>query len=206
VPASAGRLTRTLGLAIDATALPPHEYRSPNFKSRVVNTREEVCRGREAFFSFDSNLTQCALVFEDDGDCGYLYVLDSGQKIEEAVFVYKFDPAKPTRSEALDVSWSVDGWVARVQLGDELVALFNFRSKKTLQLLKLPVPASLVPVAARRGRGRLPYPAVKQGLSKPQRARPNPSLKRSANGRLPSPADGTPSRGRSPFHSSNFLC
>jgi len=107
-----------------------------------VNTQEEISRGREAVFSFNSNLTGCALVFEDDGECGYLYVMSAEQKIEEAVFVYKSESIEPTQSEVLEVAWSADGWVAKVQLGGELVALFNYRSQQFFSASNFPSPRS----------------------------------------------------------------
>jgi hypothetical protein len=103
-----------------------------------MNERQEVSRGHEAVFSFRSDLTGCVLVFEDDGECGYLYVLNAEQEIEEAVFVYKFESSEPNKSEVLEVAWSADGWSARVQLGGELVALVNYRLQQVFNASNFP--------------------------------------------------------------------
>ena len=112
-----------------------------------MNTREKVSRGHEAFFSFSSNLPDCALVFEDDGECGYLYVMDAQQKIEEAVFVYRIESNAAIRSEVLDVVWSADGRVAKVRLGAELVAVFNYRSKQFFSASGFPAPRNWLAVS-----------------------------------------------------------
>ena len=95
-----------------------------------MNSREELSRGHEVFFSFSSDKTGRTLVFEDDGESGYLYVMSSEQKIEESVFVYRSEPHEASQSEVLEVAWSFDGWVARVQLGGELVAVLNYRAQQ----------------------------------------------------------------------------
>jgi hypothetical protein len=112
-----------------------------------VNTGEQVSRGHEELFSFCSELTDCALVFEDDGECGYLYVMDAEQKIEEAVLLYRIESNEPTRSEVLDVAWSADGRVASVRLGAELIAIFNYRSKQFFSASGFPAPRKWVSVS-----------------------------------------------------------
>jgi hypothetical protein len=105
-----------------------------------MTAREEFRRGHQAFFSFSSEKTGCTLVFEDDGESGYLYVLSSEQKIEEAVFVYESGPHETTQTEVFEVAWSMDGWMARVQLGGELIALFNYRLQKLFSISNFPSP------------------------------------------------------------------
>ena len=107
-----------------------------------MNAQETLIRGNEAFFSFKSPLTGCQLVFEDDGESGYLYVLDTKQKIEEAVFVYRSESNEPAKTEVLEVGWSIDGWMARVHLGAALIALFNYRLKQVFSATSFPSPRS----------------------------------------------------------------
>ena len=73
------------------------------------------------------------------------------------------------RCEVLDVAWSADGRVARVRLGGELVAIFNYRAKQFFSASRFPPPRKWVPRLQHRSRRCLSCPVVKQSAGSPQR-------------------------------------
>ena len=99
--------------------------------SRVgFDAEAEFHPGQELFLSAASPVTQYGAVFEDDGDTGYFYALDTSrheQPILDALHIYNvasvIDRAKPS---IVRVTWSPDGLRVLLKLNDYPHAGFDF--------------------------------------------------------------------------------
>jgi hypothetical protein len=96
--------------------------------------------GTPAAIESESSLGTAAVVFEDDGETGYLYAVDrstnardlSGNRtyrIVDAVHIYDAtEPqSKPVMAELL---WSANGKCAALKLGAEILAVIDFAEKR----------------------------------------------------------------------------
>lgn len=88
--------------------------------------------GTECFVDSVSPSTQFAAVFEEDGETGYFYALDtslSGQQILHALHVYDVGEGFAEGDEiGLDILWSADGLHSALRGNGQLLAVFDFSS------------------------------------------------------------------------------
>lgn len=81
------------------------------------------------------------LVFEDDGETGYLYVLDhsegDAQPIKDAVHLYNVDNSEVVE-QLVSFGWSHDGRRCALFLGDMPVALVDFDKRLALSPSNFP--------------------------------------------------------------------
>ncbi len=88
----------------------------------------------------ESPLGNAAVVFEDDGETGYLYAIDRSTKprdlagnrtyrVVDAIHVYNVheSESKPVMAELL---WSANGKCAALRLGTEILAVVDFIEKR----------------------------------------------------------------------------
>ena len=99
-----------------------------------VNIGEAIRVGDETFVASDSPAAEYSVVFEDDGDTGYLYALDtslSESRILDALHIYNVanvvDKDKPS---LVQIEWSEDGLKAALWINGYTHAVFDFAQKR----------------------------------------------------------------------------
>lgn len=110
---------------------------SPVAAKRLVAsavTKETLHVGRAIVIKSVSSIGRYQAVFEDDGDTGYFYALDtsrSGNPIVDALHIYNaqsvVDRDKPSQ---LHIVWSVDGLKAALFLNSYPHAVYNFEERR----------------------------------------------------------------------------
>ncbi len=102
-------------------------------ESRI--TKEQIIRvGEKIVVEGPSPSTQFSVVFEDDGDTGYLYGLDMSRQddpILDALHIY--DVAEVTDRDIpsqVQIRWSVDGLKAALLINGYVHAVFDFAAKR----------------------------------------------------------------------------
>ncbi len=100
-------------------------------------TMQMVRPGAEAWFASDSPTSAFSAVFEDDGNCGYLYAWDrdlpESARILDAVMIYAVDrlPDQVREREVdLEIVWSADGLKAGLRVGGGLQAVLDFEARE----------------------------------------------------------------------------
>jgi hypothetical protein len=100
----------------------------------MVVAQEEFIPGRPVVIEASSPSRALRVMFEDDGDTGYFYGLDFGQKenpIVDALHIYDVanvvDREQPSTAEIL---WSADGLKACLLINGYAHAVFDFESKR----------------------------------------------------------------------------
>ena len=93
-------------------------------------TKETLSVGVETVVQSDSSITRYHAVFEDDGQTGYFYALDTEKPdnpIIDALHIYNVQSVtdKDKRSE-LHIIWSGDGMKAALFINSYPHAIFNF--------------------------------------------------------------------------------
>jgi hypothetical protein len=107
--------------------------------------------GVETWCASDSDTSSFSVVFEDDGDTGYVYAWDRSneQPVLDAVHLYDAKTVVDRDSDsAVTVVWSGDGLKALLLLNDWPQALIDFASRCTFCRTDWPPPP--------RGWGRAP--------------------------------------------------
>lgn len=123
-----------------------HREIQPSLKAKTVWRV-----GTPAAIESESPLGTAAIVFEDDGETGYLYAVDRSTKprdlagnrtyrIVDALHVYDVhDPqSRPVMAELL---WSASGKCAALKLGAEILAVVDFVEKRGWCRTGLGVPS-----------------------------------------------------------------
>lgn len=98
-----------------------------------VTVAESLRIGHEFWFAWDAPVGSYSVIFEDDGDAGYLYAYDRSREdhpILDAVHIYTvenvIDRDKPS---SVDVVWSSTGEQAALYLNALPHAVFDFAAK-----------------------------------------------------------------------------
>lgn len=90
--------------------------------------------GTPVVFQGDSPDKRFSAVFEDDGDTGYFYALDSregGNPIRDALHIYNSAGVNDRdRPSSVKVSWSEDCEAVLLLINDYLHAVFDFRVRR----------------------------------------------------------------------------
>jgi hypothetical protein len=100
----------------------------------VVVTRERLSPGTPAVVNGPAPDSSYAVMFEDDGDTGYLYGLDrsrEGNPIVDALHIYNVKSVtdKDQPSE-IEIAWSGDSRKAFLFINRYLHAAFDFAAKR----------------------------------------------------------------------------
>ena len=108
-------------------------------------TAQSFRPGDETFLASDSPTSAFSSVFEDDGDCGYLYAWDRDRpesaRILDAVMIYEVGRMpEQVREREVDVEivWSADGLKAGLRIGGGLQAVLDFAAREAFCRLNFP--------------------------------------------------------------------
>ena len=99
---------------------------------RIV--RRVVTAGRKTSLGSASPSREFCVLFEDDGETGYFYALQSSRKdnqILDMVNLYTVDPGSdPVRHDEMGIVWSQDGSKVMLLLNEYPQAVFDFQAKR----------------------------------------------------------------------------
>ena len=95
---------------------------------------EEIRVGEPVVIEGESPTQPFVAVFEDDGETGYFYALDttrdSENQIVDALHIYDVEGVTDRHIPSkVQIVWSMDGHSAALIINDYPHAVFNFRSK-----------------------------------------------------------------------------
>lgn len=115
--------------------------------SLQILTQETLTVGQPLIVDCESPIGRFAVVFEDDGETGYFYAVDThaeeGNPVQDALQIYEVTQvADADRPSALEIGWSADGLKALLLINDDPHAVFDFERRQGWCLLGLPVPAA----------------------------------------------------------------
>lgn len=117
---------------------------TPKFKGSI-GAEMTLMVGTKDVLDSKSPKNDFAVVFEDDGDTGYLYALDTtrnNQPILDAVSIYDVtnvtDRDKPSK---FVIVWSQDGLKAALFINDYPHAVFDFAAKRGYCRRNFPEPS-----------------------------------------------------------------
>lgn len=107
--------------------MPPFRPSTPGF-TRACS----LFRGEPVVLDVPGPVSSRLVVFEDDGDTGYFYAVetpdDAAPRIIDAVFVYHSPRDGAAAPEIAEVRWSADGSRAALFLSGVAEAAFDFDS------------------------------------------------------------------------------
>jgi hypothetical protein len=100
----------------------------------TIAAREKITVGNETFIEGVSPVSHFSVVFEDNGETGYLYACDlsrSGDYIVDAMHIYNVENVsdKHLPSEVV-IAWSADGSKAGLWINEYAHAVFDFTAKR----------------------------------------------------------------------------
>ena len=111
----------------------------------VVAAETEFVPGQAVTVAADSRSVSFSAVFEDDGDTGYFYALDTSRpdhRIVDALHVYNVkdivDRHKPSRAQVL---WSADGLRVVLRINRYPHAAFDFEKSRGYCRTNFPPPS-----------------------------------------------------------------
>ena len=111
----------------------------------TLEAEEPIQVGHETFVGSNSPVTNYGVVFEDDGETGYFYGLDTslneGDQILDALRIYNvrsvIDKEKPS---LVQLVWSEDGLKAALYINDYPHAVFDFAARRGYCRTNFPRP------------------------------------------------------------------
>ena len=112
---------------------------------RIV-AKESLRVGQPLVVDADSPIGRYATVFEDDGDAGCFYAVDTdvedGNPVQDALLVYlAADVTDADLASTLEIGWSKDGLKALLLINDVPHAAFDFEKRQGWCLTGLPEAA-----------------------------------------------------------------
>ena len=99
----------------------------------------EINLGSTAFEAMQSP-AGAQLVYEDDGQTKYLYVLGPDNTIQEAIMLRPSDCADTRTGPVLSVSWSASGNAAKASTAQNVVAIVDFEHEQIYSASGFPNP------------------------------------------------------------------
>jgi hypothetical protein len=114
--------------------------------SLKIVARETFRVGQPLVVDADSPIGRYATVFEDDGDAGCFYAVDTdvedGNPVQDALLVYvAADVTDADVASTLEIGWSRDGLKALLLINDVPHAAFDFEKRQGWCLTGLPETA-----------------------------------------------------------------
>ncbi|HJY28378.1 MAG TPA: DUF2251 domain-containing protein [Pyrinomonadaceae bacterium] len=111
----------------------------------TIEAEETIRVGHETLVVSTSPITEYGVVFEDDGETGYFYGLDTsrneGKQILDALHIYNvrsvIDKEKPSQ---VQIAWSEDGLKAALYINGYPHAVFDFAGKRGYCRSNFPSP------------------------------------------------------------------
>jgi hypothetical protein len=112
---------------------------------RIV-AKETLRVGQPLVVDADSPVGRHAVVFEDDGETGCFYAVDTdvedGNPVQDALLVYvAADVTDADQASTLEIGWSKDGLKALLLINDAPHAAFDFERRQGWCLSALPEAA-----------------------------------------------------------------
>ncbi len=103
--------------------------------SLKIVAKESLRVGRPLVVDADSPIGRYATVFEDDGDVGCFYAVDTdvedGNPVQDALLVYvAADVTDADVASTLEIGWSKDGLKALLLINDVPYAAFDFDKRQ----------------------------------------------------------------------------
>ena len=99
----------------------------------VLDRQDTIVVGTPTLLESSSPTAPFAVMFEDEGDTGYFYALETEleQPIADALHIYDVSNVKDGHHPSeVKIAWSRDGLKAAVLINDYVHAVFNFESKQ----------------------------------------------------------------------------
>ena len=114
--------------------------------SLKIVAKESLRVGQPLVVDADSPIGRYATVFEDDGDAGCFYAVDTdvedGNPVQDALLVYlAADVTDADLASTLEIGWSKDGLKALLLINDLPHAAFDFEKRQGWCLTGLPEAA-----------------------------------------------------------------
>lgn len=114
--------------------------------SLKIVAKEAFRAGQPLVVDADSPIGRYATVFEDDGDAGCFYAVDTdvedGNPVQDALLVYvAADVTDAELPSTLEIGWSRDGLKALLLINDTPHAAFDFERRQGWCLSGLPETA-----------------------------------------------------------------
>ena len=114
--------------------------------SLKIVAKESFRVGRPLVVDADSPIGRYATVFEDDGDAGCFYAVDTdvedGNPVQDALLVYvAADVTDAELASTLEIGWSRDGLKALLLINDTPHAAFDFARRQGWCVSGLPEAA-----------------------------------------------------------------
>ena len=111
-----------------------------------IAARQPLHVGRPLVVDADSPGGRYAVVFEDDGEKGCFYAVDTdvedGNPVQDALLVYVVaDVTDADLASTLEIGWSDDGRKAQLLINDQPHAAFDFERRQGWCLTGLPEAA-----------------------------------------------------------------
>ena len=111
-----------------------------------IVSKETLLVGRPLVVDADSPAGRYATVFEDDGQTGCFYAVDTdvedGNPVQDALLVYAVaDVTDADQASTLEIGWSDDGLKALLLINDAPHAAFDFGRRQGWCLTGLPETA-----------------------------------------------------------------
>lgn len=111
-----------------------------------IVARETLRVGQPLVVDADSPAGRHATVFEDDGERGVFYAVDTdvedGNPVQDALLVYRVaDVSDAELASTLEIGWSDDGLKALLLINDAPHAAFDFAARQGWCLLEEPKSA-----------------------------------------------------------------
>ena len=111
-----------------------------------VVARETLKVGTPVVVDADAPAGRFAVVFEDDGESGVFYAVDTdiedGNPVQDALLVYvAADVSDAELASTLEIGWSDDGLKALLLINDQPHAAFDFEKRQGWCVLGLPEAA-----------------------------------------------------------------
>ena len=101
----------------------------------------EIALGSTEFEAILSS-TGAQIVFEDDGDTKYLYVLGRDNSIQETIQLRNCDCGNLKSESVLTIAWSKCGNIAKASIAQNVVAIVDFERQQVYSLSAFSTPKS----------------------------------------------------------------
>ena len=99
----------------------------------IIGNEGDLVVGKAMVLESSSPATQFATVFEDEGETGYFYALNSGleEPILDALHIYNVTSVKDGDiPSSVQIAWSDDGLKSALIINDYVHAVFDFESQR----------------------------------------------------------------------------
>jgi hypothetical protein len=111
----------------------------------TIVTEQLLNVGKSSLIEGPSPMTELSAVFEDDGEAGYFYALDTSildNQIVDALYIYNVENVADRRNQStVQIVWSEDGRKAALLINGYTHAIFDFEEKRGYCRTGFPEPS-----------------------------------------------------------------